>query len=222
MSSGERAADGVNGAPATDTPLEAVPAEAHRAFGDRLSLAERYAASLAGDATTRGLIGPREGSRIWTRHVLNSLLVEPHVPPGGRLLDVGSGAGLPGIPLAIARPDLLVTLCEPLERRTRYLDLVVADLGLGNTTVVRSRAEQLGGSFDVITARAVASIAVLVPVGARLLAPGGAMLLLKGRTAGDELAAAAGILRRSGFVSTIERPAASQDSAVVVIRRQEG
>lgn len=173
----------------------AVPPEARAAFGDALDRAEAYVRLLATDGTVRGLIGPREVPRLWDRHLLNSVAIAPLVPPGARVVDVGSGAGLPGIPLALVRPDIRVTLLEPLARRVTFLDECVAALGLDTVTVVRGRAEEgptvrsLGGA-DVVTARAVAPLEKLAGWCLPLLRPGGQLLALKGSAAAEELAAA--------------------------------
>jgi len=127
---------------------------AEKIFGDRLDLAKRYVEHLATSGTERGLIGPREIPRLWSRHVLNCAVIESEIPQGSRVADVGSGAGLPGLCLAIARPDLELTLIEPLERRVIWLQEVVDDLGLTNVTVMRTRAELAVGMVDadVVTA----------------------------------------------------------------------
>ena len=150
-------------------------------FGDALPLAERYVARLAGDGVARGLIGPREVPRLWERHVLNSAAVAEAVPPGARVVDVGSGAGLPGIPLGLARPDLRLTLVEPMARRVEFLEETVAGLGpatVGSSRwrVVRGRAEDRPvvsgvGPVDVVTARAVAPLPRLVGLVPRAAAP---------------------------------------------------
>jgi 16S rRNA (guanine527-N7)-methyltransferase len=173
----------------------AVPASAAEVFGPALDRAAEYVRLLATDGTVRGLIGPREVPRLWDRHLLNSVAIAPLVPDGARVVDVGSGAGLPGIPLALARPDLTVALLEPLARRVTFLDEVVDRLGLTNVTVVRGRAEEgparreLGGA-DVVTARAVAPLEKLAAWCLPLLRPGGRLLALKGSTAAEELVAA--------------------------------
>jgi 16S rRNA (guanine527-N7)-methyltransferase len=153
-----------------------------------LTLVERYVGWLAGAGTERGLIGPREVARLWDRHVLNSAVVGEWVPEGARVADIGSGAGLPGLVLALARPDLEVTLVEPLLRRTTFLREVVADLDVP-VRVVRARAEELHGaeSFDVVTSRAVAPLDRLAGWCMPLVAAGGAMVALKGSSAADEV-----------------------------------
>jgi 16S rRNA (guanine527-N7)-methyltransferase len=163
---------------------------------DRLELAERYTELLATEGVVRGLIGPREADRLWDRHVLNSAVLEQALPEGATVCDIGTGAGLPGIVLAIARPDLTVTLVEPLLRRTTFLDEVVADLGLGHVRVVRGRAEDLHGAetFDVVTSRAVAPLERLLGWSMPLVAPTGALVAMKGRSVHDEIASAAAFL----------------------------
>jgi 16S rRNA (guanine527-N7)-methyltransferase len=160
-------------------------------FGDRLPLAEQYAELLTTDAVVRGLIGPREAPRIWERHLLNCAVVADLIPPGASVVDVGSGAGLPGMVLAVARPDLTVTLVEPLARRTAFLTEAVAALGLDRTSVVRARAEECVGRLpgaDVVTARAVAPLDRLAGWCLPLVAVGGRLLALKGASAEAELA----------------------------------
>jgi 16S rRNA (guanine527-N7)-methyltransferase len=174
--------------------LEAVPPAAEAVFGDRLPLARRYADLLVTVGVERGLLGPREPSRIWSRHLLNSTAVADLVPPAAAVVDLGSGAGLPGIPLALARPDLHVTLLEPLERRAAFLSEVVAALGI-EVAVVRARAEQSpGADADVVVARAVAPLVRLVPLAAALARPDGVLLALKGTAAAADLAAARAVL----------------------------
>lgn len=167
---------------------------------ERLLLAERYAALLATDGVTRGLIGPREAPRLWERHLVNCALLSEVLPAGATVCDVGAGAGLPGLVLAIARPDLRVTLVEPLLRRTSFLGEVVADLGLDNVEVVRGRADALHGrrSFDVVTSRAVAPLPRLLEWCMPLVAPQGAMVAMKGSSLTSEIKEAAPVLARLG------------------------
>jgi 16S rRNA (guanine527-N7)-methyltransferase len=160
-------------------------------FGERLPLAIEYARLLGTDGVVRGLIGPREADRIWDRHLLNCAVVGDLIPSGASVTDVGSGAGLPGIVLAVARPDLTVVLVESLARRTDFLTEVVTDLRLDNVSVVRIRAEDAVGTVraaDVVTARAVAPLDRLAAWCLPLTRVGGRLLALKGATAADEVA----------------------------------
>ena len=173
-------------------------------FGDTVELAQRYAKLLATDGVTRGLIGPRETARLWDRHLLNCAVVAELLPERGELVDIGSGAGLPGIVLAMLRPSLHVVLLEPLLRRSVFLEECVSTLGLQNVTVVRSRAGDKAAariSADVATARAVAPLDRLVGWAAPLLRPGGELLAIKGQSAEAELAAAEPVLSRLGVRS---------------------
>jgi len=168
------------------------PDAARALFGDRLPLIQTYVDLLATAGVERGLIGPREVPRLWERHVLNCAVIAELIQPGAAVDDVGSGAGLPGIVLAIQRPDLRVALVEPLLRRTTFLDEAVELLRLRNVVVVRARAEDRGRSgptADVVTARAVAPLPKLAGWCLPLLRPGGALLALKGEAAADEIAA---------------------------------
>lgn len=166
-------------------------------FGtERLPLAEAYAAWLADAGTVRGLIGPREVPRLWGRHLLNCAVLGEAVPTGATVCDLGSGAGLPGLVLAIARPDLRVTLVEPLLRRTTFLEEVVADLGLAGVEIVRGRADDLHGArtFEVVTSRALAPLERLLRWSMPLVAPQGALVAMKGSSVDEEIAAARGVL----------------------------
>ncbi len=165
---------------------------------DRLPLAERYAELLSSVGVVRGLIGPRETPRLWDRHVLNSAVLAELMPVDATVCDIGSGAGLPGIVLAIARPDLRVTLLEPLLRRTTFLDEVVVELGLDRVEVVRGRAEDIHGdrTFDIVTSRAVAPLDRLIVWSMPLVASTGAMVALKGQAAHDEIDGCKSLLRR--------------------------
>lgn len=185
-----------------DFPLPS--AEAVAEFGDSLAKAERYVELLATDGVTRGLIGPRETSRLWDRHLLNCALAAELVPELGELVDIGSGAGLPGIVLAMLRPRLHVVLLEPLLRRSVFLEECVSALDLPNATVVRARAEDKAASgirANVATARAVAPLDRLVGWAAGLLRPGGQLLAIKGQSAAAELEAAEPVLSRLGVQS---------------------
>ena len=165
------------------------PDVARRVFSDALPVAAAYGSLLALDATVRGLIGPREVPRLWDRHLVNCALVTDLVPPSASVCDIGSGAGLPGLVMAIRRPDLSVTLVEPLLRRTAFLDEAVARLGLHNVDVVRARAEALHGEreFDVVTSRAVAPLDRLSGWSLPLVRSGGAFLAMKGSSVQAEL-----------------------------------
>lgn len=174
---------------------------------DRLPLVERYCELLATDGVVRGLIGPREVPRLWERHLVNCGLLAAALPRSSSVADIGSGAGLPGLVLALGRPDLSVTLVEPLLRRTTFLEEVVAVLGLDNVAVRRDRADALHGqaTFDVVTARAVAPLDRLLGWCMPLVAPHGALVAMKGDSAEDEIAAAGPVLRKLGCAEpTIE------------------
>jgi 16S rRNA (guanine527-N7)-methyltransferase len=170
-------------------------------FGsDRLALAEAYAALLATDGAVRGLIGPREAPRLWDRHLLNCAVLGEAIPTGVTVCDIGSGAGLPGLVLAIARPDLRVTLVEPLLRRTTFLEEVVDELGLSGVRVFRGRAEELTErhGFDVVTSRAVAPLERLLRWSMPLVAPNGALVAMKGSSVAEEIEPARPTLRKLG------------------------
>lgn len=182
---------------------ETPPSSAAGVFGDRLPVAERYVDLLTSAGVERGLIGPREIPRIWDRHILNCAVVVPRVPVGAMVADVGSGAGLPGLVWAIARPDLRVTLIEPLLRRTSFLEEAVDILGLDQVTVLRARAEDVQESFDVVTARAVAPLEKLAGWCLPLVRPGGVLLALKGRTAEEEVASSRVSLHKMGATDIV-------------------
>lgn len=160
----------------------------------------RFAELLAEHGEERGLIGPRELPRLWPRHVLNSAAAAPWLPDDGTVADVGSGAGLPGVVLALMRPELDFHLIEPMQRRTIWLTDVLTELDLDNVTVHQVRAEELHGRFtvDAVTARAVAAMKKLAPITLPLVSPGGSLLAQKGQRAEIELREAAGVLRRHG------------------------
>jgi len=174
---------------------EAEPAQAAHVFGDQLALARQFTANLAQYGEELGLIGPLELPRLWSRHILNCGIVAPLLH--GRVGDVGSGAGLPGLVLAIARPDVDFVLIEPMERRTAWLNDQVAELGLSNVTVVRDRAEDVRRDvlLDQVTARAVSALKKLIPMTAPLVRPGGELVLMKGAGAAAEIEAAAKQIR---------------------------
>ncbi len=175
---------------------------AEQVFGERVGLAERFAWHLSTTGVERGLLGPRETERIWDRHLLNCALVHRLVPAGCDVVDVGSGAGLPGIALAIARPDLSVRLVEPLIRRTTWLDEVVSALGLTTVAVDRGRAEDVArASADVVTARAVAGLPQLAAWCLPLLRRTGVLLAMKGESAREELMRSVGDLESLGGVA---------------------
>lgn len=177
--------------------LEAEPEIAASLFGDRIDLARAYTADLARRGEELGLIGPLELPRLWSRHVVNCALVAPLLRPGA-VGDVGSGAGLPGLVLAIARPDVRLALIEPMERRVAWLRSESAELGLDNVTVLRARAEdaQLDAPLDQVTARAVTALSKLIPATARLLRRGGEMVFMKGSRVSEEMDAAQKVIRK--------------------------
>jgi 16S rRNA (guanine527-N7)-methyltransferase len=188
-----------------ETGLPAAPAAARAFLGDHLDAVVAYATLLAGPGVERGLIGPHEIPRLWDRHLLNCAVVSELIPAGAVVDDVGSGAGLPGIVLALVRPDLEVTLVEPLLRRATFLSEAVDRLGLGNVVVSRERAEDRArtrsAGADVVVARAVAPLGRLVGWCLPLVRPGGCLLALKGEAAGTEVEAARADLRRAGAAS---------------------
>lgn len=177
---------------------------AQKVFGDHLPVAQRYVQHLATSGIERGLIGPREVPRLWERHVLNCAVVQELIEQGATVADVGSGAGLPGLCLAIARPDLSLTLIEPLERRVIWLTEVVEDLGLENVDIMRSRAEQAVGyvEADYVTARAVSALVGLLDITLPILRGTGQLLALKGRTATEEITKAKKKLNKYGARKT--------------------
>lgn len=187
--------------PPEATPVEVAPDAAPEVFGEAWPRALAFAELLVAEGELRGLIGPRELPRLWTRHLLNSTAVTPFVPSGVRFADVGSGAGFPGVVVALMRPDLEVHLIEPMERRSTWLSDVARELALDNVTVVRARAEELHGAegFDVVSARAVAALKKLVPWVGPLIAPGGRLVALKGERAAGEIADAQKALKKHGL-----------------------
>jgi 16S rRNA (guanine527-N7)-methyltransferase len=182
--------------------VESEPTVAAELFGARIDLARRFTADLASRGEELGLIGPLEPPRLWSRHILNCVLLAPLLKPG-LVGDVGSGAGLPGLVLAIARPDVHLVLIEPMERRVEWLLQESADLGLDNVTVVRARAEdaKLAAPLNQVTARAVTALSKLIPATAPLLLDGGEMLFLKGARVTDEVTAAVKQIRKAHLIS---------------------
>lgn len=207
--------------------LGPTPGVARKVFGQRIDLAERYARALATDGIDRGLIGPREVPKIWERHILNSAVLGEAVPENARVIDVGSGAGLPGIPLAIARPDLHVDLLEPLLRRTTFLQETVGALGL-SCVVHRGRAEDSNvvkaiGGADVATSRAVAPLGKLTGWSLPLVRVGGAMIAIKGASVHDEIKRDAKAVKRAGGahprVKPIGEGTLTESTSVVIVER---
>lgn len=177
--------------------IEPEPPVAAELFADRIDVARSFADELGRRGEELGLIGPLEPPRLWTRHIVNCVLVAPLLRPG-LVGDIGSGAGLPGIVLAIARPDVDFLLVEPMERRIDWLSAEAARLGLTNVTVERARAEDVRvESLDQVTARAVSALKTLIPLTAPLAKPGGELVFMKGARVDDEVAAAAKVIRSS-------------------------
>ena len=198
------------------------PEVAGRIFGASLPTAVEYARMLVTTGVERGLLGPREVTRIWDRHLLNCAVVSPLIDRNSSVYDIGSGAGLPGMVLALMRPDLDVVLVEPLVRRSVFLEETVDALGLDNVTVVRSRAEDLAGSVEaeVVTARAVASLARLLGWALALCAPNGQVLAIKGGSVDAEIAEAEPILNRKGIAGwdVVDAGAAELAHGTTVVR----
>ena len=157
-------------------------------FKGREDQIQRYAELLKGAGIERGLIGPKEGDRIWERHIANCIPITTILPQNVRLVDIGSGAGLPGIVIALARPDLKVTLVEPLQRRVDFLNEVVAELGIP-IEVIRGRAERVKKQFEIVTARAVAPLEKLINISWHMIPKGGSLMAMKGESAAEEMAA---------------------------------
>ena len=226
----------MTGPASPDGEVPPPPSAASTVFGAALPLAERYVARLAGDGVARGLIGPREVPRLWERHVLNSAAVAEAVPPGARVVDVGSGAGLPGIPLALARPDITLTLVEPMARRIEFLEEAVRDLdrdqahdGSPAWRVIRGRAEERAvvsavGPVDVVTARAVAPLPRLVGWCRGLLRPGTQLIALVGARAVEELPAMLAELTAAGMRDVRPRAVGADlgDAATTVVVMTRG
>jgi 16S rRNA (guanine527-N7)-methyltransferase len=209
----------------------AAPQGAAGVFGDRMPQAVRFAEVLADTGVTHGLIGPREVPRLWERHLLNCAVIADAFPDSARVVDVGSGAGLPGVALAIARPDLDVHLVEPMLRRTDWLTDTIDELALESVTVHRARAEDLVGQLRApwVTARAVARLDTLAQWCVPLLEPGGTLVAMKGRSAREELDTARRALERLGLLDAavtehgtaiLDEPVLTVDLRFDVRRRQ--
>lgn len=202
------------------------PPEAERVFGEQLELARRYADLLATTGISHGLVGPREAPRLWERHLVNCAVLHTLLPEGSAVADIGSGAGLPGLVLAVRRPDLDVHLVEPLLRRTNWLTATVEELGLENVTIHRGRAEEVSLEVPAVTARAVASLDKLVSWSFPLLEPEGRLFALKGEAAAQELEDAGPLLQRYGVtraeLHVIGEGEISEPVRVVDIERPEG
>lgn len=222
--------DSAEGQTPTGLPPLSVLAEARTVFGERFDLAERFVAALADTGISHGLIGPREAPRLWQRHVLNCAVAKDAIPlaeAGGttRLIDVGSGAGLPGVALAVARPDLEVHLVEPLARRTAWLLSTVNALGLTNVEVHTARAEDLWGRLtaEYVCARAVSNLTQLASWCLPLLVPHGSLLALKGARAEAELLEHRSALTRLGVVdAAVEHYGGSRVEPTRVVRMRIG
>ena len=167
--------------------IEPVPDSAKAVFGANYDKAVQYANLLARDSEKLGLLGPRELNKLWSRHILNSAVVSELIDPGMKVADIGSGAGLPGLPVAIAKPDCRMTLVEPMERRSDWLKQIVSELELENVRVFRVRGEDLDPQFDVVMARAVAALPKLIRFSIPGVVPGGRLLALKGAKAEEEI-----------------------------------
>lgn len=190
-------------------------------FGPSFSAIDHFASMLIDEGELRGLIGPRELPRLWSRHLVNSAAVLDFIPHGVQVMDIGSGAGFPGLVIAIARPDLDVHLVEPMQRRVEWLVDVVDEIGLDNVTIYEARAEELHGQgqADVVTSRAVANLKKLTKLTMPLVQPGGSMLALKGRKAAEEVAAAKSIFKKLGVVKVDihEVPSVMEDESTRVV-----
>jgi 16S rRNA (guanine527-N7)-methyltransferase len=202
-------------------PASPVPASAASVFGAALPTAVAYAGILATRGVEQGLLGPREVPRLWDRHLLNCAVVAELIAPrAGTLLDLGSGAGLPGLVLAMVLPGTAVTVLEPMERRCRFLAECVTELGLANVSVLRGRAEDVTIRTGVVTARAVAPLPRLAGLAMGVVWPGGMVLAIKGRTATEELKAAGPVLRRIGArdARVVRAGQGKVDPATTVVR----
>lgn len=195
-------------------------------LGDAYDGVVRFAELLRDQGELRGLIGPREVPRIWERHILNSAAVVPYLPTTGSVADIGSGAGLPGIVIAVMRPELQVILVEPMERRTTWLAEVVAELGLTNVEIKRGRAEEYHGAFeaDAVTSRAVAALSKLVRMSMPLVRVGGELVILKGRNVAQEVEPARKVLRKyaTGDPEILEGTTVEGVETTTIVRVRRG
>lgn len=190
-------------------------------FGLSYSAMSHFAQMLIDEGELRGLIGPRELPRLWSRHLVNSAAIVEFIPPRAQMLDIGSGAGFPGIVASIMRPDVDVHLVEPMLRRVEWLEDVITELGLDNVTVHQKRAEELHGhgKADIVTSRAVANLKKLVPITLPLVRSGGSLLALKGRRAADEIAEAQKLFKKYGIAKSLlhEVPSVMEDESTMVV-----
>lgn len=195
-------------------------------LGDAYSGVTRFAELLRDQGELRGLIGPREVPRIWERHILNSAAVVQYLPASGSVADIGSGAGLPGVVVAVMRPELEVLLVEPMERRTTWLTEVVSELGLSNVQVKRGRAEEFHDAFEVdaVTSRAVAPLSKLVRMSMPLVRVGGELVILKGRNVAQEVEPARKVLRKygAGDPEILEAATVEGVETTTVVRAKRG
>lgn len=188
-------------------------------FGPAYSALSVFADKLFVEGEQRGLIGPRERDRIWSRHIVNCAALLPYLPSRGSVIDVGSGAGLPGLVIAAVRPDLEITLIDAMEKRCQWLEECAAEMGLANVTVIHGRSDSLGQDLKAgaVTARAVANMSKLIRITARLIAPGGALLALKGRRVYDELEAARPELKRYGLQAEVHEVVSVMDGEITYV-----
>lgn len=188
-------------------------------FGTSASTVEAYANLLSLEGEKRGLIGPKEAERIWSRHIVNSAALLGFLPRKGTVIDVGSGAGLPGLVIAAARPDLEVTLVEPMERRCEWLAYASEEIGLDNVLIVRDRSENLGKKIraDVVTARAVAALPKLLRLTSKMIAPGGRLLALKGQRVYEEVEDAALELKKRHLDAEVHEVVSVMDGEVTYV-----
>ncbi|WP_233257095.1 16S rRNA (guanine(527)-N(7))-methyltransferase RsmG [Promicromonospora sp. AC04] len=214
----------IAGVPDAETLGASDAVRAH--LGDAYDGIAHYAELLRDQGELRGLIGPREVPRIWERHILNSAAVVPYLPTTGAVADIGSGAGLPGVVVAVMRSDLEVILVEPMERRTTWLAEVVTELGLTNVQVKRGRAEEYHGAFEVdaVTSRAVAALSKLVRMSMPLVRVGGEMVILKGRNVAQEVEPARKVLRKyaAGDPEILEGTTVAGVESTTIVRVRRG